>query len=148
MFDSHAMFDPQAGLELVRAHHRELAEDYRRIHFNRALVRNEETMSAANDYINTWDEQCPRGTAGQARKMNPAAKRSAASSGRWDFAHGSSDASSARARMIIAATVSASGQSANRDRARDSGFILSNIMFRHPPKHHGDPCLPGQTARL
>ena len=27
MFDAHAMFDPQAGLALVRAHHRELAED-------------------------------------------------------------------------------------------------------------------------
>lgn len=30
MFDSHAQFDPQAVLDLVRAHHRELAEDYRR----------------------------------------------------------------------------------------------------------------------
>lgn len=80
--------------------------------------------------------------------MNPAAKRSPAGNDRWDCAHGSSDASSAQARMIVAATVSASGQSANQDWARDSGSSLSNIMFHHPPKHYDDPCLPGQTARL
>ena len=38
MFDSHTMVDPQAGLGLIRAHHRELSEDYRRAgHVQRRL---------------------------------------------------------------------------------------------------------------